>query len=161
MSALPSLRQLSYLVKLSEKLNFTQAAEVSFVGLAGCVAIPGAAGAVTSTVQTIWVSSLTRGALAATFLSWRTTTLWLPSARPLNDSVYVGAEPDTGQVVVFEPSTSSQEPLSILHSSVYTVDVALSLGVRLSTGAAVRRFVGLDGMFVTSTEAGAVASIVQ
>ena len=31
MSALPSLRQLSYLVKLSEKLNFTQAAEVSFV----------------------------------------------------------------------------------------------------------------------------------
>jgi LysR family hydrogen peroxide-inducible transcriptional activator len=31
MSALPSLRQLSYLVKLSEKLNFTQAAEASFV----------------------------------------------------------------------------------------------------------------------------------
>ncbi|HMS80061.1 MAG TPA: LysR family transcriptional regulator, partial [Burkholderiaceae bacterium] len=31
MSALPSLRQLSYLVKLSEKLSFTQAAEASFV----------------------------------------------------------------------------------------------------------------------------------
>ena len=31
MSALPSLRQLTYLVKLSEKLNFTQAAEASFV----------------------------------------------------------------------------------------------------------------------------------
>ncbi|HYF58049.1 MAG TPA: LysR substrate-binding domain-containing protein [Burkholderiaceae bacterium] len=31
MSALPSMRQLSYLVKLSEKLNFTQAAEASFV----------------------------------------------------------------------------------------------------------------------------------
>jgi LysR family hydrogen peroxide-inducible transcriptional activator len=31
MSALPSLRQLSYLVRLSEKLNFTQAAEASFV----------------------------------------------------------------------------------------------------------------------------------
>lgn len=31
MSALPSLRQLTYLVRLSEKLNFTQAAEVSFV----------------------------------------------------------------------------------------------------------------------------------
>jgi LysR family hydrogen peroxide-inducible transcriptional activator len=31
MSALPSLRQLAYLVKLSEKLNFTQAAEASFV----------------------------------------------------------------------------------------------------------------------------------
>jgi LysR family hydrogen peroxide-inducible transcriptional activator len=31
MSALPSLRQLSYLVKLSETLNFTQAAEACFV----------------------------------------------------------------------------------------------------------------------------------
>jgi LysR family hydrogen peroxide-inducible transcriptional activator len=31
MSALPSLRQLSYLVRLSERLNFTQAAEASFV----------------------------------------------------------------------------------------------------------------------------------
>jgi LysR family hydrogen peroxide-inducible transcriptional activator len=31
MSALPSLRQLSYLVRLSEKLSFTQAAEASFV----------------------------------------------------------------------------------------------------------------------------------
>jgi LysR family hydrogen peroxide-inducible transcriptional activator len=31
MSTLPSLRQLSYLVKLSEKLSFTQAAEASFV----------------------------------------------------------------------------------------------------------------------------------
>jgi len=31
MSALPSLRQLTYLVKLSEKLNFTQAAEACFV----------------------------------------------------------------------------------------------------------------------------------
>jgi LysR family hydrogen peroxide-inducible transcriptional activator len=31
MSALPSLRQLSYLVKLAEKLSFTQAAEASFV----------------------------------------------------------------------------------------------------------------------------------
>jgi LysR family hydrogen peroxide-inducible transcriptional activator len=31
MSAMPSLRQLSYLVKLSEKLNFTQAAQASFV----------------------------------------------------------------------------------------------------------------------------------
>jgi len=31
MSALPSMRQLSYLVKLSEKLNFTQAAEACFV----------------------------------------------------------------------------------------------------------------------------------
>ena len=31
MSALPSLRQLSYLVRLAEKLSFTQAAEASFV----------------------------------------------------------------------------------------------------------------------------------
>ena len=31
MSALPSLRQLSYLVKLSERLNFTQAAQACFV----------------------------------------------------------------------------------------------------------------------------------
>jgi LysR family hydrogen peroxide-inducible transcriptional activator len=31
MSALPSLRQLSYLVRLSERLNFTQAAEACFV----------------------------------------------------------------------------------------------------------------------------------
>lgn len=31
MSALPSLRQLSYLVRLSEKLNFTQAAQACFV----------------------------------------------------------------------------------------------------------------------------------
>ena len=44
-----------------------KAAVVWFVGLAGCVATPGAAGAVTSTVQTIWVSSLTRGVLSATF----------------------------------------------------------------------------------------------
>ena len=49
-------------------------AVVSFVGLSGCVAMPGAAGAVVSTVHTICVTSLATAALLPTFFNCRTMT---------------------------------------------------------------------------------------